>query len=105
MIQKRNSASSLRTPGVPIFFFNRKAIISNAPPATNNVVQFDVSKNRVGRVSAINIEPIDGWAQTTTAFYRNARLTVDRVSYATTWRPYNVRDTAWKGLPHFEGTQ
>jgi cold shock CspA family protein len=24
-------------------FFNRKAIISNAPPATNNVVQFDVA--------------------------------------------------------------
>jgi cold shock protein len=40
-------------------FFSRKAIIGSATPVPNDVVQFDVSKNRVGRVSASNVELVD----------------------------------------------
>ena len=40
-------------------FFSCKAIISNDALAPNDVVKFDVTKNRVGRVSASNVELAD----------------------------------------------
>ena len=40
-------------------FFTRRAIVGDALPAAKDVVYFDVHKNRVGRVSASNIELVD----------------------------------------------